>query len=461
MPPPLPHHHLLLLLLLLLLPFISSQPTTPITLSLHSLTPPNPTPLHTLSLLVSSSLSRAHHIKHHSHSKTTTTPLSTSPLYPHSYGGYSLSLSFGTPPQSLPLVFDTGSSLLWLPCTHSYLCLSCSYPSKLPPFIPKLSLSSKLIGCKNPKCSWIHAPSFLSNCRYCPPDFPNCHQICPPYLLIYGSGSTAGILMSETLHLPDLSIANFTFGCSVLSQRQPSGIAGFGRAPPSLPSQLRLDRFSYCLISRRFDDDPSASGSLVLGGPAEDSSDGSSSTPFLPPPAAAPPASSSYYYVGLRQISVGGGDKSIKVSAASAPGGTIVDSGTTFTYLARGLFEQVARAVESHVGDRYERDADVEAVTGLRPCFRVSGDLDGLPEMALRFKGGADMDLPLQNCFSLVGDAGAACLMIVTDGSDAVEVSGGPDVIIGSFQQQNYHMVFDLKRERLLFRRKDCIGTAT
>ncbi|KAK1323316.1 Aspartic proteinase nepenthesin-1 [Acorus calamus] len=448
MPPPLRLH-----LLLLLLPFISSQPTTPITLSLHSPTPPTPTPLHTLSLLVSSSLSRAHHIKQHNHSKTAP-PLSTSPLYPHSYGGYSFSLSFGIPPQSLPLVFDTGSSLLWLPCTHSYLCLHCSfpnYPSILPPFIPKLSLSSKLIACKNPKCSWIHAPSFLSNCP----------QICPPYLLFYGSGSTAGILMSETLHLPDLSIANFTFGCSVLSQRQPSGIAGFGRAPPSLPSQLRLDRFSYCLISRRFDDGSSASGSLVLGGPAEDSSDGSSFTPFLPPPAAAPPASSSYYYVGLRQISVGGGDKSIKVSAASAPGGTIVDSGTTFTYVARGLFEHLARAVESHVGDRYERDADVEAVTGLRPCFRVSGDLDGLPEMALRFKGGADMDLPLQNCFSLVGDTGAACLMIVTDGSDAVEDSGGPDVIIGSFQQQNYHMVFDLKRERLQFRRKDCLGTAT
>jgi len=46
----------------------------------------------------------------------------------------------------------------------------------------------------------------------------------------------------------------------------PSGLAGFGRGAPSVPAQLGLSKFSYCLLSRRFDDYLPVSGSLVLGG---------------------------------------------------------------------------------------------------------------------------------------------------------------------------------------------------
>ena len=45
----------------------------------------------------------------------------------------------------------------------------------------------------------------------------------------------------------------------------PSGLAGFGRGAPSVPAQLGVTKFSYCLLSRRFDDDAAISGELVLG----------------------------------------------------------------------------------------------------------------------------------------------------------------------------------------------------
>ncbi|KAL0890295.1 hypothetical protein Bca101_014278 [Brassica carinata] len=64
-----------------------------------------------------------------------------SPLTPKSYGGYSVSLSFGTPSQTIPFVFDTGSSLVWFPCTSRYLCSGCNFPglepTRITRFVPR------------------------------------------------------------------------------------------------------------------------------------------------------------------------------------------------------------------------------------------------------------------------------------------------------------------------------------
>ncbi|CAI0441226.1 unnamed protein product [Linum tenue] len=177
-------------------------------------------------------------------------------LSPHSYGGYSTSLSFGTPPQTLSFVVDTTSSFVWFPCTTHYFCEHCVFPSptsRIPSFIPVLSSSSKIVGCRNPKCSRIHGRRWRSeqceNCGYNAGGRRSryCSQICPPYLILYGSGTTGGVALSETLRFRNLTIPNFLIGCSVFSSRQPAGIAGLGRGRSSLVSQLGLARFSYCL----------------------------------------------------------------------------------------------------------------------------------------------------------------------------------------------------------------------
>uniref|UniRef100_A0A3Q7JPG8 Peptidase A1 domain-containing protein n=1 Tax=Solanum lycopersicum TaxID=4081 RepID=A0A3Q7JPG8_SOLLC len=52
---------------------------------------------------------------------------------------------------------DTGSSFVWFPCTKKYQCSKCPVSSqKNPTFIPRLSSSARVLGCLNPKCSWIH-----------------------------------------------------------------------------------------------------------------------------------------------------------------------------------------------------------------------------------------------------------------------------------------------------------------
>uniref|UniRef100_A0A1D1Z1H5 Aspartic proteinase nepenthesin-2 n=1 Tax=Anthurium amnicola TaxID=1678845 RepID=A0A1D1Z1H5_9ARAE len=489
MAPPSSQYVFLILFLLMFLSVdqVTSSPTT-VRLPLRQITSPrapnaasHPAPFEKLARLAAASLLRARHLKdpkRDSGSSALPIPFSRTPLFPHSYGGYSISLGFGTPPQRIPLVLDTGSDLVWVPCTKSYLCNNCSFPSPgnpdsnatavVPVFFPKSSSSARLVGCRNPKCTWIHSPEFLSRCRDCPlnASAAGCSPVCPPYMIVYGSGSTGGLLLSEALRLsPEAegaAVSDFVVGCSVFSSRQPAaGIAGFGRGPASLPSQLGLGRFSYCFISRRYDDEAGESGSAVLGGAPESSSGGLSFTPFLQNPSSGSPFSV-YYYLGLRRITVDG--KKVKIPHAAlmplpgGDGGTIVDSGTTFTYMEPGVFEAVARAVEGGVAGRYNRSAPAEQLTGLRPCFSLAAAREEgvrLPELAFHFKGGAKMRLPLANYFAFAGGSRAVCLTMVTD---AGPVDGaGPTIILGSFQQQNYYVLYDLERKRLGFRQQSCL----
>ncbi|KAE8688738.1 hypothetical protein F3Y22_tig00110956pilonHSYRG00097 [Hibiscus syriacus] len=415
------------------------------TLKVTQLDADNPSrdPYQILSHLVSSSLARAHRLKN---PKSAAAGNNTAtPLFSHSYGAYSISLSFGTPPQILPFVMDTGSDFVWFPCTHRYA-----------------------VGCRNPKCSWVHHTN-KTQCDECQnnPKPRKCTQLCPPYFILYGSGTTAGLALSETLNLGDRTVSNFLVGCSVLSSKQPAGIAGFGRGLPSLPSQLKLNKFSYCLISRRFDDSPRSS-TLILDSASEfdRKTNGLIYTPFLKNPAVeGKEALQVYYYVGLRKITVGG--RSVKVPykllslGKGGDGGTIVDSGSTFTFMAREIFMPLATEFVKQVKN-YSRARDVEVLTGLRPCFNVSdGDKQvEFPELRFHFKGGAEMALPLENYFAVVGD-GVACLILVTDGGvggGKAEVGhSGPAVVLGSFQMQNYYVEYDLRNERLGLKPQLCI----
>ena len=291
-------------------------------------------PIKTLNSLASSSLTRAHHLKH----PKSKPPLTKTKVFSHSYGDYSISLNFGTPPQTISFILDTGSSPVWFPCTSQYICIDCNIdPSKIPLFIPKLSSSSKFIDCQNPNCAWISSSNSFSDqlfgCQGC-----NCSQACP-YLFQYGSGSTLGLLLSETLDFPKKLFTNFLVGCSIFStQQQSAGIVGFGRTPESLPSQLGLSKFSYCLISQRFDDSSESSDLVLYRGSSSDAkTPGLSYTPFRKNPVSNDSAFREFYYVDLRRVIVGSRSVNIPYkylvpeNNANGNGGTIVDSGTTLT----------------------------------------------------------------------------------------------------------------------------------
>ncbi|KAF3442727.1 hypothetical protein FNV43_RR16644 [Rhamnella rubrinervis] len=443
----------------------SASPPKPTTITIPiSPFPKHPSsssdPFQSLNFFASATISRARHLKR----PKSNSSLTKTPLFPRSYGGYSISLSFGTPPQTISFVMDTGSSLVWLPCTSRYLCSECSFPNieptKIPTFMPKFSSSSKLVGCRNPKCGWIFGDNV--KCEGCEPSSKNCSQTCPAYLIQYGSGSTVGKLLSETLDFPEKTVSDFLVGCSLLSIRQPSGIAGFGRGQESLPSQLGLSKFSYCLISHKFDDTPQSSDLVLYSGSnsGDTKNDGLSYTPFQKNPGTSKSAFRDYYYLLLRKVIVGGESVEIPykylVPGSDGNGGTIVDSGSTFTFMEKPVFQAVSQAFTKQMAN-YTRARDVESRTGLQPCFDISREKSVIfPELVFKFKGGAKMALPITNYFSLVTDSGIACLTIVTDGVAGPEVDIGPAIILGNYQQQNFHIEYDLENDRFGFRKQSC-----
>ncbi|XP_034218905.1 probable aspartyl protease At4g16563 [Prunus dulcis] len=250
-----------------------------------------------------------------------------------------------TPPQTLPFIMDTGSDLTWFPCGKNYQCINCSIylnnTAKVKSFIPILSSSSKTLACLNPKCARIYPKIHCPDCKL---GSKNCTWRYPWYTYPYGSGNPSGSLPSEMQH-------------------------------------LRNCRWHYRL-------------SGPLGG--KDSikkTKGVSYTPFVKNPEA--PGRGHFltsYYVGLRRITVGG--RSVKISYRylrpdkNSSGGTIVDSRTTFTYMAPEVFERMAGEFEKFTKG-YKREEEVEALTRLRPCYNVSRiETPTFPSVTFHFNGG-------------------------------------------------------------------------
>lgn len=102
---------------------------------------------------------------------------------------YFISLSFGSSPQTLPFIIDTSSSNVWFPCTPQYL------------------------------IDQTNTRTFIGNS------------------------------MLQTLEFPEKIVTNFLVQCFNSSAHQLVGVAGFGPGLKSLPSQLGLKKFCFCLLS--------------------------------------------------------------------------------------------------------------------------------------------------------------------------------------------------------------------
>ncbi|KAJ9695003.1 hypothetical protein PVL29_010477 [Vitis rotundifolia] len=415
-------------------------------------------PLVFLQHLASASLSRAHHLKHGK-----TSPLVKTSLFPHSYGGHTIPLSFGTPPQKLSFVVDTGSHVVWTPCTTHYTCTNCSFsdaaPKKAPIFNPELSSSSKILGCRNPKCVNTSSPDVHLGCPRCNGNSKNCSHACPRYRLHYGRGASSGYFLLENLNFPAKTIHKFLVGCTKSAARLPTSVAfaGFGRTMFSLPMQMGVKKFAYCLNSHDYDDTRN-SGKLVL-----DYSDGKtkglSYTPFLKNP----PDFPFYYYLGVKDIKMG--NKRLRIpSKYLAPGsdgrgGLMIDSGFAYGYMTGPVFKIVTNELKKQMS-KYRRSLEAETQSGLTPCFNFTGHKSlEIPDLIYQFRGGANMVVPGMNYLLMarLETSIVACFPMVTDaGNNTMEFTPGPSIFLGNSQHVDYYVEFDLKNERLGFRRQTC-----
>ncbi|PPE00210.1 hypothetical protein GOBAR_DD02786 [Gossypium barbadense] len=405
------------------------------------------------------------------------------PLPLSSGSDYTLSFTLGSPPSpTISLYLDTGSDVVWLPCSP-FECILCE--SKAPPLSPPLNLSASAtaVPCKSSACSAAHSSlpsSDLCAMARCPLDAietSDCNSFpCPPFYYAYGDGSLIARLYKDSLTLPNsLSLQNFTFGCAHTTLAEPVGVAGFGFGRLSLPAQLSSvspqlgNRFSYCLVSHSFDSDKVRRPSpLILGRNEEKEKQfGNEIVEFVYTDMLHNPKHPYFYSVGLEGISVGKRNipapENLKKVDRRGSGGVVVDSGTTFTMLPSNLYDSVVNEFDHRVGRFNERASAVEETTGLGPCYYYD-KVAKVPVISLHFVGnGSRVVLPRRNYFYefLDGADGigkkrnVGCLMLM-NGGDEEELSGGPGATLGNYQQQGFEVVYDLEKRKIGFARRKC-----
>ncbi|KAJ8568633.1 hypothetical protein K7X08_028166 [Anisodus acutangulus] len=358
-------------------------------------------------------------------------------------GEYFMDVFVGTPPKHFSLILDTGSDLNWIQCVPCYDC----FEQNGPHYDPKDSSSFRNISCHDPKCQLVTSPDPPQPCK-------SENQTCPYYYWYGDSSNTTGDFALETftvnLTTPSGSefrkVENVMFGCGHWNRglfHGAAGLLGLGRGPLSFASQLQSlygHSFSYCLVDRNCNS--SVSSKLIFG---EDKDllkhpqlnftslvGGSKEYPV-----------ETFYYVQIKSVVVGGEVQNIPEEtwnlSPEGVGGTIIDSGTTLSYFAEPAYEIIKEAFVNKVKG-YPKVQDFPI---LNPCYNVSGAKNvEFPSFGIVFGDGAVWNFPVENYFIKLEPEDIVCLAILGTPKSALS-------IIGNYQQQNFHILYDTKRSRL------------
>lgn len=280
-----------------------------------------------------------------------------------------------------------------------------------------------------------------------------------PYFYWYGDRSnTTGELVFETFtvnlssHAKPLAVPDVLFGCGHANRglfHGAAGLLGLGRGNLSFASQLRKNygqKFSYCLVDRN--SNLSVTSTLIFG---EDrhlmTHPDLKYTSLVRNPAA---AVDTFYYLNVSAVTVGGqvvnsSAKAWKIDEASGAGGLIIDSGTTLTYLAEPAYGQMKAAFEAKIHfNRTEFEP-------LELCYNVTGVEEAkLPEFSLLFHDGTVWKFPVENYFIQPDpDQSVVCLAVLGAPENSLS-------ILGNYQQQNFHVLYDVDKSRLGFAPMPC-----
>ncbi|OWM75807.1 hypothetical protein CDL15_Pgr009451 [Punica granatum] len=373
-------------------------------------------------------------------------------------GQYFVTLHLGTPPQRLLLVADTGSDLVWARCSA---CRNCSAHPRGSSFLARHSSSFRLHHCYSATCRSVPHAAREPRCNH-----THRHSPCR-YEYSYSDGSvTAGFFSAETATLNTSSnrvdqLKGLNFGCGFrvsgpsvtgASFNGAQGVMGLGRGPISFSSQLGHrfgNRFSYCLLDYTLSPPPTSF--LTIGGGSEKAAV-SAATNLRFTSLLTNPISPTFYYISIRSVYVDGAKLPVSPSVwfldELGNGGTIIDSGTTLTFLAEPAYRQILDAMRRRV----KLPSPETPTPGFDLCVNVTElrrSLAVLPRLSFRLEGGAVLAPPPRNYFIDTAE-GLRCL-----GIQAVTAEGAFSVI-GNLMQQGFLLEFDRDRSRLGFSRRGC-----
>ncbi|GAV86892.1 Asp domain-containing protein [Cephalotus follicularis] len=358
-------------------------------------------------------------------------------------GEYFLDAFIGTPPKHFSLILDTGSDLNWIQCLPCYDC----FEQNGPYYDPMESSSFSNISCRDPRCDLVSSPDPPHSCK-------DENQSCP-YFYWYGdSSNTTGDFALETFTVNLTTptgksefklMENVMFGCGHWNRglfHGASGLLGLGRGPLSFSSQLQSiygHSFSYCLVDRN--SDTTVSSKLIFG--EDNDLLRHPELNFTSLVAGKENLVDTFYYVQIKSVIVGGEVLNIPEEtwrlSSEGSGGTIIDSGTTLSYFAEPAYQIIKEAFVKKVkGYLVTTDFPV-----LDPCYNVSGvEKVQFPDFSILFADGAVWNFPVENYFIPLVPDEVVCLAILGTPRSALS-------IVGNYQQQNFHILYDTKTSRL------------
>ncbi|KAF4354473.1 hypothetical protein G4B88_019942 [Cannabis sativa] len=354
-----------------------------------------------------------------------------------------VTLTVGSPPQTVTMVLDTGSELSWLHCKKAQNINSV--------FNPLASSSYSPVPCSS------------SICRTQTRDFTipvSCDpkKLCHAMLSYADASSIEGNLASETFNIGSSPRPRTIFGCmdsgfssNSEEDSKTTGLIGMNRGSLSFVSQMGLAKFSYCISGR------DSSGFILFGeasfawlGPLK-------YTPLVKMSQPLPYYDRVAYTVQLLGIKVSNKllqlSKSVFVPDHTGAGQTMVDSGTQFTFLLgpvytalRNEFAQQTKSLAPLLKDQnFVFQGAMDLCYQIPPTRRSFSDF---PAVTLIFQG-AEM--------SVSGDKLLYRVPGMRKGSDSVycftfgnsDLLGIEAFVIGHHHQQNVWIEFDLAKSRV------------
>uniref|UniRef100_A0A2N9EX00 Peptidase A1 domain-containing protein n=1 Tax=Fagus sylvatica TaxID=28930 RepID=A0A2N9EX00_FAGSY len=380
-------------------------------------------------------------------------------------GGHLISLDLGSPPQVNQAIMDNRRDLT------SIYCDDCSFGKLTATFSPSFSSSSTRDLCNSSLCNEIHRsdhfcvdPCTQAGCSSATKS--TCFKPCPSFSYPDGVGGLLnGTLTRDTLMVhgngpgTTREIPNFCFAC-VCRETNIGNIAGFGRGPLSIPSQLQRNGFSHCFLGFEFANNPNISSPLVIGDAAIFSKDYLQITPFLKSL-----RYPNHYYIGLEAITIGN-SSAIKVPLnfsefdSHGNGGFLVDSTTTYSRFPEPLYLQILSKLWPAI--TYHKAKEIEMRTGFDLCYKVpctnnNTCTDDLHSITFHFRNNASLVLPQGNLFYAVEAPSESmvvkCLLFEKMNDDNDFGAAG---VLGSYQLQNVEVVYNLEQETIGLQPTNC-----
>ncbi|KAL3507978.1 hypothetical protein ACH5RR_033360 [Cinchona calisaya] len=376
---------------------------------------------------------------------------------------YVTQISQRTPLVPIKLTLDLGGESLWVDCDKDYI-----------------SSTYKPVHCRSSLCSLVKTPVGCGGQCFSSPK-PGCNNnSCSVFPENSVSGvSTIGELAKDVVSIHSTDGSNlgpvvsfprlvFTCGATFLLEKLANGVkgmAGFGRSPIGLPSQLshafRFPRkFAICLSSST-----TSNGVIFLGDgpyvmlPNVDISQSLTYTPLIVNPVSVPGTTvkgqnpSFEYYIGVKGIKVN--TKVVPVNTTLFKinklgfGGTRISTTVPYTVLESSIYNAVTNAFISSIS----KVPRVKAVAPFKACYSAKslGSTrlgPGVPsiEFVLQNKRSVSWMFFGANSMVPVKDD-VFCLGFVDGGLDTKEAS----ITIGGYQLENALLQFDLARSRLGF----------